>query len=294
MDASPPVDGEPAPGLPEPATGGPRPTMLADAIGGVRGVIDSGAPALVFVLVNAVVSLRAAIIVAVGAGLFICIARLIRREPMQQAIYGFLGVALAAYLAHRTGSARAFFLPGILLNALYGAAGLVSIVVGYPIGGYAFAAFDERYARWRQQPATRRVAVQVTLAWTAVFALRVLVQGLLYLQGSPGWLAVAKIAMGWPLAALAAGLTLQLLRRLPDEIAELAARDADPGGSGSAVGVEHDAAAEGAAEQRGQLLLNLASGGNGEDLIAGFERAVGAGNEHPTLPEDGDEGAVRR
>jgi hypothetical protein len=259
--------------------------MLAEAVGGVRGIIDGGAPALVFVLVNAIVDLQTAIIVAVAVGLFICLARLVRREPLLQAICGFIGVAIAAFLAHRTGSARAFFLPGILLNVLYGAVGLVSVVVGYPVGGYAFAAFDERYTRWREQPATRRVAVQVTLAWTAVFAVRVVVQGLLYLANSPGWLAVAKIAMGWPLAAAAAGLTWHLLRRLPAEVVE---------GETSAVGVDDAAAAEGAAEQRGQLLFNLASGGNSEDFIAGFERAVGPRNDHASLPEDGDEGAVRR
>lgn len=290
MNADPPTETEPGPAPADAPGRGPRPTMLAEAVGGVRGIIDGGAPALVFVLVNAIVDLQTAIIVAVAVGLFICLARLVRREPMQQAIYGFLGVAIAAYLAHRTGSARAFFLPGILLNVLYGAVGLVSVVVGYPVGGYAFAAFDERYTRWREQPATRRVAVQVTLAWTAVFAVRVVVQGLLYLANSPGWLAVAKIAMGWPLAAAAAGLTWQLLRRLPAEVAEEQA-ETEPSGEG----IDHDAAAaERAAEQRGELLLNLASGGNSEDLIAGFERAVGTRDEHAALPEDGDEGAVRR
>jgi len=52
------------------------------------------------------------------------------------------------------------------------------------------------------------------LTWTAVFALRVVVQGLLYLAGSTGWLAVAKIGMGWPLWGIALTITLWLLRRV--------------------------------------------------------------------------------
>jgi hypothetical protein len=191
---------------------GPAPTALATAIGGVRGMIDSSVPALVFVIANAIGGLREAVFAAIAVGVVIFLLRLVRREPVTQAFYGFLAVAVAAYLAHRTGKAQAFFLPGIALNAIYGMVGLVSMIVGHPLAGYVIAALDARYEHWRTDRALRRVAVLATLTWTAVFALRVVVQGLLYLAGSTGWLAVAKISMGWPLWGTALAITLWLLR----------------------------------------------------------------------------------
>jgi hypothetical protein len=194
------------------STNGPAPTALAAAIGGVRGMIDSSVPALVFVVANAIGGLRDAVIAAVAVGVLIFVLRLVRREPVTQAFYGFLAVAVAAYLAHRTGKAQNFFLPGIALNAMYGAIGLVSLIVGHPLAGYVIAALDARYEHWRSDRALRRVAALATLTWTSVFALRVVVQGLLYLAGSTGWLAVAKIGMGWPLWGIALAITLWLMR----------------------------------------------------------------------------------
>src|SRR5690242_6130011 len=48
------------------STNGPAPTALAAAIGGVRGMIDSSVPAVVFVIANAIGGLRDAIIAAVA------------------------------------------------------------------------------------------------------------------------------------------------------------------------------------------------------------------------------------
>lgn len=192
----------------------PGPTALATAIGGVRGMIDSSLPAVVFVIANAIGGLREAVTSAIAVGVVIFVLRIVRHEPLTQAFYGFIAVAVAAFLAARTGKAQAFFLPGIALNAIYGTVGLVSLIVGRPIAGYVIAALDTRYEHWRNDRPLRRAAFLATLTWTAVFALRVVVQGLLYLAGSTGWLAVAKIGMGWPLWGIALAITLWLLRRV--------------------------------------------------------------------------------
>ena len=192
----------------------PGPTALATAIGGVRGMIDSSLPAVVFVIANAIAGLREAVTAAIAVGVVIFLLRIVRREPVTQAFYGFIAVAVAAYLAARTGKAQAFFLPGIALNAIYGTVGLLSLIVGRPLAGYVIAALDTRYEHWRSDRPLRRAAFLATLTWTAVFALRVVVQGLLYLAGSTGWLAVAKIGMGWPLWGIALTITLWLLRRV--------------------------------------------------------------------------------
>jgi intracellular septation protein A len=210
----------------------PGPTVLATAIGGVRGMIDSSLPAVVFVIVNAIGGLREAVTAAIAVGVVIFILRIVRREPVTQAFYGFIAVAVAAYLAARTGKAQAFFLPGIALNAIYGTVGLLSLIVGRPLAGYVIAALDTRYEHWRDDRPLRRAAFLATLTWTAVFALRVVVQGLLYLAGSTGWLAVAKIGMGWPLWGIALAITLWLLRRVRQiESDQTPGPDSEPSGS---------------------------------------------------------------
>ena len=57
------------------------------------------------------------------------ILRLVRREPVQFAFSGFLGVGLAAYLAHRLGRAEGFFIPGIVFNAVYFTAFAGSVLI---------------------------------------------------------------------------------------------------------------------------------------------------------------------
>lgn len=229
----------PDPSLPKPAPG-PRgsgrergsepPLSLAEAVGGPRGIIDSAIPTVAFVTVNAEAGLTAAIIVAIAAALGLVVLRLVRREPVQQAFSGLFGVGFAAFIASRTGSADGFFLPSIAKNAVCSVVGLLSVVAGRPIGGYVMAGFDKRYAGWREDPTVRRAAVWATLVWIAVFGVRFVVQGLLYLAGETGWLAAANIALGLPLFGVAVLATFAIVRRL----APLPVRGADPAGEPAA------------------------------------------------------------
>lgn len=193
--------------------GAARPTLIADAIGGRRGILDSGLPAVVFVAVQSLAGLHTGVVAAVGFAALIVALRVARKEPLQQAVNGFVGVAVAALIAARTNSAEGFFLPGIAKNAVWALVGAASLALRRPLAGYVLAALDRRYAGWRAEPGLRRAATWATLLWVAVFGVRVAVQGLLYLAGRPGWLAVANLVLGWPLFALAVAATYALVRR---------------------------------------------------------------------------------
>ncbi len=206
--------GEPA--APAPGEGpasGTRSTLLADAIGGPRGLIDGGVPALVFVTVNAASSLTPAIYAALGVGVLLVAVRLLRKEPVQQAIGGFFALALAAFVASRTHRAEGFFLPGILYQAVLVVAATVSLLMRRPYIGYVMAALDPRYAHWRRDPRLYRAMQVATVVWGAVFLSRTLIQGSLYLAHHPGWLAIVNIIMGWPLFAASLALSYALARR---------------------------------------------------------------------------------
>ena len=194
---------------------------MVEALGGKRGLVDSGLPAVVFVFVNSIAqaltdrepALRAALVAAVLSGVAIVVLRLVRKEPLQQAVSGFLGLGLAVFFAARSGEARGFFLPGIWINVAYGAVFLVSAVVAHPIVGYVYAAVDGSGGSWRSDPRLRRVFALASFGWALVFASRAAVQGTLYVMDRPGLLAAARLIMGWPLTIAAVALTMAGVKR---------------------------------------------------------------------------------
>jgi len=186
-------------------------------------MFDSGLPPVVFVAGNALGELRTGVIAALAAGLLILGLRVARRQPVAQAVYGFLAVAACAAVAARLGKAQGYFLPGILINAFYAGVGVLSALVGRPLAGYALAALDRRFENWRASPPLRRCSTVITFVWSGVFLLRFAVQTMLYASEHVGWLAVAKIVLGWPVTAAAILVTLALIRRAPDGHATSAA-----------------------------------------------------------------------
>lgn len=191
----------------------PSPSVLATAIGGRRGIVDSSLPALLFVLVYARAGLRPAVGAALGLAGVLLLVRLLRREPVRYAANGFFGVLISTLFALWLGRAEGYFLPGIIINAVYAAVFLISIGVRRPLVGLVLSALNTREMRRPQDPRLARVHLWATAGWAAVFATRAGVQGALYLADRPGWLAATKIGLGWPLTLLALALTMAAVRR---------------------------------------------------------------------------------
>lgn len=187
--------------------------ILDRAIGGWRGLIDSGAPTLVFVIAFVIWpdDLRNAVIAAVIAGVVIALFRIIRRDPLTQIFAGFVGLAIAAGFSAWTDRAENFFLPGLLTNLAYGTAFLISILIKWPLLGVALGYFTGTGSAWRQNPALRRAAAAASWVWVFLFFGRLFVQLPFYLSGAVGALGVIKIIMGWPLFLAAAYFTYRVL-----------------------------------------------------------------------------------
>ena len=186
---------------------------LLEALGGPQGLADSSLPALAFVIAYTAggSDLQLAVWVAVGVGALMTVIRLLRRETLQFALAGFAGVALSAFIADRTGRAEDFFLPGLLLNAAYAAAYLVSIVVRWPLLGIIVAPILGEGKTWRRDPERLRLYTRASWIWVGVFLLRLAVQLPLYLAGALVALGVAKTAMGLPIFLVAIWLTYLVL-----------------------------------------------------------------------------------
>jgi len=155
--------------------------------------------------------------VAVVLGAIFGIARLVRRQTVQFALAGLGGLALSAYVVSRTGRAEDFFLPGLLANAGYAAAYLISIMVRWPLLGIIVAAMRGGDMSWRQDPEQVRAFSRASWVWVGLFSFRLAVQLPLYLASALTALGVARIAMGIPLFAVGIWLSWLILRpRLAD------------------------------------------------------------------------------
>ena len=183
--------------------------MIADAIGGWRGMIDSGLPSLIFVIIYLVNgnNLSQAVWSAVAAAAVVAVFRLIRKQSLQQVIGGFVGIGISAFIANTTDSAVNFFLPGLLLNGLWGLAGIISIFVKWPLVGVLIGAATGDLGEWRKNPELVKVYSQSTWYWVIFFWGKLAIQLPLYFMGLVGVLGVAKIALHYPFMILCAWLT---------------------------------------------------------------------------------------
>jgi hypothetical protein len=188
------------------------PTLL-EQMGGVQGVVASTIPVAVFVVANVAFGLQPAVVAALAAGVAIAGWRIARKQALQPAVSGLLGVGIAAFIAYRTGEARGFYLPGLLFSATLGLAFLVSMLVRWPLAGVIWHAVNGDGQSWRADSRLLRAYTFASALWTLVFAARVVVQGWLYSADEETLLGIARLAMGYPLVGLALLGTVWAVRR---------------------------------------------------------------------------------
>jgi hypothetical protein len=189
-----------------------RSHAVLDQMGGVSGLIYSSLPVVAFVPVSSAFGLQAAIASALGVAALILVWRLVRRESTQPAISGFIGVGVCALIAYMVGESKGYFLLGIWSSLVWAAVFTLSVLIRRPVVGYVWGWVNGHDRGWRQ---VRRAVLAfdiATIVWVLVFASRFVVQNHLYDADQTGLLGVARIAMGWPLTALAALVTYLAIR----------------------------------------------------------------------------------
>ncbi|WP_192860435.1 DUF3159 domain-containing protein [Mycobacterium sp. MS1601] len=193
---------------------------MMDQMGGVSGLIYSSLPVLAFVPVSSAFGLVPAIVSALGVAALILVWRLYRKETVQPAVSGFIGVGFCALIAYLMGEAKGYFLYGIWMSLLWAAVFAISVLIRRPVVGYAWGWVGGHGQDWRSVKRAVRIFDLATLAWVVVFASRFIVQNHLYDADQTGWLGVARIAMGWPLTAVAALVTYLAIKAAQKAIKE--------------------------------------------------------------------------
>ena len=190
-----------------------EPPSLTEAIGGPLGAAESAVPAAAYVLAYTLSGqdTRVALIVAGALGVLFAVARIARGQTVQYALSGLVGLALSAYVVSKTGRAEDFFLPGLLANAAYATAYLVSIIVGWPLLGVIVGTLRGTGMGWREDPEQVRAYTRASWIWVGLFSLRLAVQLPLYLASALTALGAARVAMGIPLFAIGIWLSWLIL-----------------------------------------------------------------------------------
>ena len=190
---------------------------VLNALGGKRGLIDSGLPSLVFLIVFNISGkdVNAALYAAVALSIVLTLLRLLKRETIQHAFSGLIGVGICALISKRTGNAADFYLPGLWINAGYGLLYAITNLVKWPILGVMLGPILRENLLWRKDPARLNAYIKAGWLWVAMFAARLIVQYPLYKSGNINILGTARLLMGYPLFILTAWGTWQILRKTP-------------------------------------------------------------------------------
>lgn len=192
---------------------------VVNALGGKKGLIDSGVPSIVFLVVfNTSKEVNTAIMSALALSLILAIFRLIKKDTIQHSVSGVIGVLICAYFANRSGNATDFYIPKLLTNLGYGTVYLIANLVGWPILGVVLGPLLGENFTWRNNPARKRMYVKASWIWVAMFFSRIAVQYPIYKSGNVNLLGTVNLAMGYPLFFAAAYGTWLVIKSGPPAV----------------------------------------------------------------------------
>ncbi len=227
--------------------------LVLEQLGGWRGMVDASLPTIAFIAANGLDGLRTGIWAALAVALLVFAFRLVRRESVQQAVSGLVGVGIAVAIAAASGQARDYFVLGIVRNVFLGAVLLGSIALRRPLVGviaeflapshlgamasHRLPGLSRRMERasavlhrpaapgepdprperhWRDDPRMLRAYTWLTVLWGGVFLLRGVVQWLLYRVSEQDVTALGTVSLvlGLPVTAVQLLITLWVVSRL--------------------------------------------------------------------------------
>lgn len=212
--------------------------QLARALGGRRGMLEAGVPALLFTVVwLATREVRLALGVGIALAVVFLAVRLVQRSTLQFALNAIFGIGIGwlfVWMAARGGGdaddqALAFFLPGIILSTATSAGLIFSCVVRWPAIGFMLGSVTGDPTAWRDDPQVVTLCSRLTWAMAMPSIVGVALQGPVWLMGyldiiRPAQaivlLGTLRYGLGWPLKAGMAALMTWLLARNHTPVAD--------------------------------------------------------------------------
>jgi hypothetical protein len=165
-------------------------------------LLDSFLPLLIFLVLNPLLGVDAALWGSlVVAGLF-AIVRILKKESLVYALGGLGGVLLAGLFVKLSGSESGFFLPGLISGAITVVLCTVSVVMNRPL--VAWTSFIARRwpLNWYWHPKVLPAYNEVTIIWAVAFSARLVFEFWLFQREAVNALGITKILLGWPFTVI--------------------------------------------------------------------------------------------
>ncbi|MYT28162.1 DUF3159 domain-containing protein [Streptomyces sp. MspMP-M5] len=228
---APAVTAPPVPGAgPDAAGRQVTEAALFEAFGGLRGLVETVLPGLLFVAIFTVdKDLHVSAIAALAVSLVLCVVRLVRRDTVKHAFSGVFGVAFGVVFAMMTGNAKDFYLPGMLYTLGLALAYIVTTLAGVPLIGLILGPVFKENLSWRtRNPGRKKAYAKASWAWGLILLGKCLILFPLYWWADTTQLGWVLVALKIPPFLLAVYLTWVFLVKAPapiDVFAEMEAQE---------------------------------------------------------------------
>ncbi|MFD4943878.1 DUF3159 domain-containing protein [Streptomyces sp. NPDC058239] len=203
---------------------------LFEAFGGVRGMVETVLPGLLFVTIFTInKDLHLSAIAALVVSLLLVAVRLIRRDTVKHAFSGVFGVAFGVVFAMMTGNAKDFYLPGMLYTLGLALAYLITTLAGVPLIGLILGPVFKENLSWRtRNPGRKKAYAKASYAWGLILLAKCAILFPLYWWADTTQFGWVLIALKIPPFLLAVYLTWVFLAKAPppiDVFAEMEAQE---------------------------------------------------------------------
>ncbi|MDI3418751.1 DUF3159 domain-containing protein [Streptomyces luteolus] len=202
---------------------------LFEAFGGLRGMIETVLPGLLFVTIYTVdKDLKMSAIAALGVSLLLVVVRLARRDTVKHAFSGVFGVGFGVVFAMMTGNAKDFYLPGMLYTLGLALAYIVTTLAGVPLIGLILGPVFKENLSWRtRNPGRKKAYAKASYAWGFILLAKCAVLFPLYWWADTTQLGWVLVALKIPPFLLAVWLTWVFLAKAPAPIDVFAEMEAE-------------------------------------------------------------------
>lgn len=185
---------------------------VIDAIGGVRGVVESMLPGLVFVVTYLVSSnVQLTVIISAVLAVLLVVARIVQRQTVMGSFSGLIAVGICLVWVWTSHEARNYYVFGFMTNAVYAVLLVVSLLCKAPgvglmvewVRSTPMSHFKMWLNDWRNDHPLLVAYTRVTWLWIVLFVVRLVVQVPLYATNNVAALGISRLIMGIPLWAAA-------------------------------------------------------------------------------------------
>ncbi|MGW0512576.1 DUF3159 domain-containing protein [Streptomyces olivaceoviridis] len=202
---------------------------LFEAFGGVRGMVETVLPGLLFVAIFTVnKNLHMAAIAALALSLILVVVRLAMKDTVKHAFSGVFGVVFGVVFAMFTGNAKDFYLPGMLYTLGLALAYIITTLAGVPLIGVVLGPVFKENLSWRtRNPGRKKAYAKASWAWGLILLAKCAILFPLYWWADTAQLGWVLVILKIPPFLLAVWLTWVFLAKAPAPIDVFAEMEAE-------------------------------------------------------------------